>query len=41
MIRLQAVTKTVTSGAERLTILDNVTLFVPEGQFVAVTGCRG
>jgi putative ABC transport system ATP-binding protein len=41
MIRLEGVTKTVTSGAEQLTILDNVSLFVPAGQFVAVTGPSG
>jgi putative ABC transport system ATP-binding protein len=41
MIRLEGVTRTVTSGAERLTILDDVDLFVPAGQFVAVTGPSG
>jgi putative ABC transport system ATP-binding protein len=41
MIRLERVTRTVTSGAEQLTILDNVDLFVPAGQFVAVTGASG
>jgi ABC-type sugar transport system ATPase subunit len=41
MIRLEKVTKTVTSGAERLTILDAVDLFVPAGQFIAVTGPSG
>jgi putative ABC transport system permease protein len=41
MIRLERVTRTVTSGAERLTILDSVDLFVPAGQFVAVTGASG
>jgi putative ABC transport system ATP-binding protein len=41
MIRLEGVTKTVTSGAEQLTILDDVDLFVPAGQFVAVTGPSG
>ena len=41
MIRLEGVTKTVTSGAERLTILDRVDLFIPAGQFVAVTGASG
>jgi len=41
MIRLERVTKTVASGAEQLTILDNVDLFVPAGQFVAVTGASG
>jgi putative ABC transport system ATP-binding protein len=41
MIRMEKVTRTVTSGAERLTILDSVDLFVPAGQFVAVTGASG
>src|SRR4051812_44954594 len=41
MIRLEGVTKTVASGAEELTILDRVDLFVPAGQFVAVTGASG
>jgi putative ABC transport system ATP-binding protein len=41
MIRMERVTRTVTSGAERLTILDSVDLFVPAGQFVAVTGASG
>jgi len=41
MIRLERVTKTVTSGAEQLTILDAVDLFIPAGQFVAVTGASG
>ena len=41
MIRLERVTKTVTSGAERLTIVDNVDLFIPAGQFVAITGPSG
>jgi putative ABC transport system ATP-binding protein len=41
MIRLEGVTKTVRSGTEQLTILDDVDLFVPAGQFVAVTGPSG
>jgi len=41
MIRLERVTKTVASGAEQLTILDQVDLFIPAGQFVAVTGASG
>src|SRR5687768_18451075 len=41
MIRLEKVTRTVTSGAEQLTILDGVDLFVPAGQFIAVTGPSG
>jgi putative ABC transport system ATP-binding protein len=41
MIELQNVTKTVRSGAEDLTILDNVSLAFPDGEFVAVTGASG
>ncbi|HEX6464721.1 MAG TPA: ABC transporter ATP-binding protein [Vicinamibacterales bacterium] len=41
MIRLENVTRAVTSSSERLTILDNVNLFVPAGQFIAVTGASG
>jgi putative ABC transport system ATP-binding protein len=41
MIRLERVTRTVTSGTEQLTILDAVDLFIPAGQFVAVTGASG
>jgi putative ABC transport system ATP-binding protein len=41
MIRLERVTRTVKSGSEPLTILDGVDLFVPAGQFVAVTGASG
>jgi putative ABC transport system ATP-binding protein len=41
MIRLERVTRTVVSGSEPLTILDSVDLFVPAGQFVAVTGASG
>lgn len=41
MIRLSNVTKTVRSGTEDLTILDNVSLDVPAGQFVALTGASG
>lgn len=41
MIILHNVTKTVQSGAENLTILDNVSLEIPDGQFVAVTGASG
>ena len=41
MIILQNVTKTVQSGAESLTILDDVSLEIPDGQFVAVTGASG
>ena len=41
MIILHNVTKTVQSGAEDLTILDDVSLSIPDGQFVAVTGASG
>jgi putative ABC transport system ATP-binding protein len=41
MIELKNVTKTVLSGAEDLTILDDVTFEIPDGQFVAVTGASG
>lgn len=41
MIQLNAVTKTVRSGAEELKILSDVTLDIPEGQFVALTGASG
>ena len=41
MIELKNVTKTVRSGSEDLTILSNVSLSVPDGQFVALTGASG
>lgn len=41
MIELQNVTKTVRSGTEDLTILDDVSFAIPDGQFVAVTGASG
>ncbi len=41
MIILQNVTKTVRSGTEDLTILDDVSLEIPSGQFVSVTGVSG
>lgn len=41
MIILQNVTKTVRSGAEDLTILDDVSLSIPDGEFVAITGASG
>jgi putative ABC transport system ATP-binding protein len=41
MIRLENVSKTVTSGSERLTILHAVYLSIPKGQFVAVVGPSG
>lgn len=41
MIELRNVTKTVRSGTEALTILDDVSISIPDGQFVAVTGASG
>jgi len=41
MIQLSNVTKTVHSGDDELTILDNVSATVPDGQFVAITGASG
>ena len=41
MIELYKVTKKVASGADTLTILDEVDLIIPDGQFVAVTGPSG
>ncbi|HMQ02568.1 MAG TPA: ABC transporter ATP-binding protein [Pyrinomonadaceae bacterium] len=41
MISLQNLTKTVRSGTEDLTILDDVTFEIPDGQFVALTGASG
>ena len=41
MIELRNVTKTVRSGSDDLTILDNVSVSIPDGQFVAVTGASG
>jgi len=41
MIQLNNVTKTVRSGTEDLTILDDVSFQIPDGQFVAVTGASG
>ncbi|MBK8466353.1 MAG: ABC transporter ATP-binding protein [Chloracidobacterium sp.] len=41
MIELRSVSKTVLSGVEDLTILDDVSFDIPEGQFVAVTGASG
>lgn len=41
MIELNNVTKTVRSGTEDLTILDDVSFDIPSGQFVAVTGASG
>ena len=41
MIKLSNVTKTVRSGADDLTILDDVSFEIPDGEFVAVTGASG
>jgi len=41
MIQLKNVTKTVRSGTDNLTILDNVSIEIPDGQFLAVTGASG
>jgi putative ABC transport system ATP-binding protein len=41
MIELQNVTKTVRSGTEDLTILDDVSVVIPDGDFVSVTGASG
>ena len=41
MIQLHNVTKTVRSGAEDLTILSDVSMEIPEGQFIALTGASG
>jgi len=41
MIQIKNVTKTVRSGTEDLTILSDVTIDIPEGQFVALTGTSG
>ena len=41
MISLRNITKTVRSGTEDLTILDDVSMTIPDGQFVAVTGASG
>ena len=41
MIQIKNVTKTVRSGTEDLTILSDVTIDIPEGQFVALTGASG
>jgi putative ABC transport system ATP-binding protein len=41
MITLNEVTKTVRSGSEDLTILDNVSFEIPDGQFIAITGASG
>jgi len=41
MIELKSVTKIVRSGTEDLTILDHVSMEIPDGQFIAVTGASG
>ena len=41
MIQIKNITKVVRSGADDLTILDDVSLEIPDGQFVAVTGASG
>ncbi len=41
MIELKNVTKTVRSGTEDLIILSDVSLKIPDGQFVALTGASG
>ena len=41
MIEIKNVTKTVRSGTEDLTILSDVTIDIPDGQFVALTGASG
>ncbi|MEP7211991.1 MAG: ABC transporter ATP-binding protein [Acidobacteriota bacterium] len=41
MIELKNITKTVRSGTEDLTILADVSIDIPEGQFVALTGASG
>lgn len=41
MIKLKNLSKCVKSGAENLTILDEVSLQIPDGQFIAVTGSSG
>lgn len=41
MILLQNLTKRVRSGTEDLTILDDVSLEIPDGQFIALTGASG
>lgn len=41
MIAIKNVSKIVRSGNEELTILDDVVIDIPEGQFVALTGASG
>jgi putative ABC transport system ATP-binding protein len=41
MIELSNITKTVLSGTENLTIVDDVSLQIADGEFVAITGASG
>jgi putative ABC transport system ATP-binding protein len=41
MIQLNNVSKIVRSGADDLTILDNVSIDIPDGQFVSIVGASG
>jgi len=41
MIQINNITKIVQSGTDDLTILSEVTLAIPEGQFIALTGASG
>jgi putative ABC transport system ATP-binding protein len=41
MIEIKNLTKTVRSGDEDLTILSDVSIEIPQGQFVALTGASG
>ncbi|MEW6130315.1 MAG: ABC transporter ATP-binding protein [Acidobacteriota bacterium] len=41
MIELYKVTKQVASGSETLTILDELSMVIPDGQFVAIVGPSG
>lgn len=41
MINIRSLTKTVSSGDGHLTILDDVSIDIPDGQFLAVIGASG
>lgn len=41
MIQIKNLTKTVSSGSDELTILEDLSVDIPDGQFVAVTGASG
>lgn len=41
MIQLSNISKVVRSGSEDLTILDEVSIEIPDGEFVAITGASG